>query len=195
MTLTSKKTTFVLERNNKFENFGENQQNFRICCFWFFQQKKFAKILETSSESYSPSFWTNRKTLKYCMSKKRDFQDLPRWCSKTELKIFAGFGFKQSWDLPDVQYYCGILFRYQKKYPESLEYMRPPNTLYGLPLFQKQPKILAKISKKCGPTWACMLHILCHMDANHAKIVWDIFYTPILTSCNRGTRRNVFRPN
>ena len=82
------------------------------------------------------------------MSKKRDFQDLPRWCSKTELKILAGFGFKQSWDLPDVQYYCGILFRYQKKYPESLEYDRPLYMCYGRPLFQKVPKILPKNGKK-----------------------------------------------
>ena len=36
--------------------FCEFRQNFWICCFWFFQQKKFAKILEISLKNYSPTF-------------------------------------------------------------------------------------------------------------------------------------------
>ena len=100
------------------------------------------------------------KALKYCMSKKRDFQDLPRWCLKTQLKIVAGFGFKQYWDLSDVQYYCRILFPYKKI---SWEFGVRSATIHVIrtAAFSKSAKNFAKWYKK-NRFWVMLSETICY---------------------------------
>ena len=72
------------------------------------------------------------------------------WKSEKKLgpKKKCPFCARSFWRLLDVQYYCGMLFRYKYWCPESLEYVRPLYTCHGRPLFQKVPKILPKNAQK-----------------------------------------------
>ena len=71
---------------------------------------------------------------------------MKKW-EKTRSKKKCIFCARKFWGLPDVQYYCGMLFRYKYWCPESLGYVRPLYTCHGR-LFQKVPKILPKNAKK-----------------------------------------------
>ena len=68
---------------------------------------------------------------------------------KTRSKILWGFAIKLCWGLPHVQYYCGILFRYQKNIPRvwstSGHYV---HTTAGY-FFEKCPKFRPKWPKIC----------------------------------------------
>ena len=64
---------------------------------------------------------------------------MKKW-KKTRSKKKCPFCARSFWRLLDVQYYCGMLFRYKYWCPESLRYVRPLYTCHGRPLFQKVPK-------------------------------------------------------
>ena len=72
---------------------------------------------------------------------------MKKW-KKTRSKKKCPFCARSFWRLLDIQYYCGMLFRYNYWCPESLGYVRPIYTCHGRPLFQKVPKILPKNAKK-----------------------------------------------
>ena len=61
---------------------------------------------------------------------------MKKW-KKTRSKKKCPFCARSFWRLLDVQYYCGMLFRYKYWCPESLGYVRPLYTCHGRPLFQK----------------------------------------------------------
>ena len=72
---------------------------------------------------------------------------MKKW-KKTRSKKKCIFCARSFWRLLDVQYYCGILFEYNYWCPKILEYVRPPHSHYGRPLFQKVSKILPKNTQK-----------------------------------------------
>ena len=118
---------------------------------------------------------------------------IKKW-EKTRSKILWSFALKRHGGLPDVQYYCGILFRYKCWCPESLGYVRPLYTCHGRPLFQKVPKILPKNAQKSllGHTiWGKMLF---PEGATNFFVFENKFYMHKLYSFARVSRRNGFRP-
>ena len=96
-------------------------------------------------------------------------------CEKTRSKILWSFALKSWGGLRHVQYYCGILFYYSKKYPESLEYLRPLCRYYGRLLLWKLPKISTKMAQNMRAVQTSQVKMLLDIGATQKKIIQNVF--------------------
>ena len=118
---------------------------------------------------------------------------MKKW-KKTRSKKKCPFCARSFWRLLDVQYYCGMLFRYKYWCPESLGYVRPLYTCHGRPLFQKVPKILPKNAKKSVLGHTSQGKMLLRVGSTKFFFIGNKFYMHELHSATRVSRRNSFRP-
>ena len=128
---------------------------------------------------FSLFFW------KKCLFAHRKILDEKMRKSEVQKKMY--FCARKFWVLPDVQYYCGMLFRYKYWCPERLGYVRPLYTCHSRPLFQKSAKksVLGHTSQG---------KMLLRVGPTKFVFIGNKFYMHGLYSSIRVTRRNTFRP-
>ena len=116
---------------------------------------------------------------------------------KNEVQKKCPFCARSFWRLLDIQYYCGMLFRYKCWCPESLGYVRPLYTCHGRPLFQKVPKILPENAKKSVMGHTSQGKMLLRVGSTKLFFIGNKFYMHKLHSATRISyyrRRNNFWP-